>query len=781
MKLFLPDRKVPWYIALLILTLFTIAMFADVLFSSDNIILSNYRTDIARQFFYWRDFGFSQLAQGTVPLWNPHIFSGAPFFGGFQSAILYPPNILFLILPVTKAINFSIALHVLLIGFFMYLWTAYRNLHSLACLSSSVMLMFSGSYFLHIYAGHLSNLCTVAWIPLVFLCIDRLFDARSLKWFLIGIFSLTMFILAGHPQYVYYTALVVAIYSAFRLVKTKHRFVIIMSLAATVAGSLLLSAVQVLSGLDAAGESVRSAASYLYTARFSLPPENIITLLVPDFFGDVVNMSYWGRFFLWEMSIFIGVTGISMAIYGALYGERQKRHFSLTMVIILFVLALGAHTPLARILYHWLPGFDSFRGASKFISLLTVFLVMLAAIGLDDLLRNKYRSFTMPLMLLMASLTLLGAALWISASMNSANIPNLIQQMINYIVSTKESYLAINIYSNPDFIKAASHFTMKALLRSALIFLLLSFLLFAVKYHRVFVYVIAILGVVEIFVFAHASKQVFNADIMKPSEMEAFLREHPGDYRILNLVNPNSAMSSGASDIWGYDSIVPLRYDRFLRFTQGMDPDNSTQYLVLEKAHRLFNMLRCRYFFIPKKNEFSIIEGKDVMNRIHLIPRWKIIRATEEIFKEMDKTDFDPRQAVILETSPNIKPVQNAELGGCAIENSSANSLTIKATLAQPAILLITDNFSRGWKAVAMPASAQKNYTVMPANYTLMAIPLSSGEHHLRLEYKPKAFVVGAWISLSALIVYLILVCIAFRKSKDSANQNPNVKSPVCE
>jgi len=716
--------------------------------------------------FFTGDFGFSQLAQGTIPLWNPHIFSGAPFFGGFQSAILYPPNILFLILPVTKAINFSIALHVLLIGFFMYLWTSYRNLHPLACLSSSVMLMFSGSYFLHIYAGHLSNLCTVAWIPLVFLCVDRLFDERSLKWCLIGIFALTMFILAGHPQYVYYTALVIMIYSALRLMKAEQRFGIIVSLAAVCAGSLLLSAVQVLSGLDAAAESVRSAASYLYTARFSLPPENIITLFVPDFFGDVVNMSYWGRFFLWEMSLFIGVIGISMVFYGALYEERQKRHFSLTIVIMLLVLALGAHTPLARILYHWLPGFDSFRGASKFISLLTVFLVMLAGIGLDDLLRNKYRSFTMPFVLLMAGLTLLAVALWISVSMNSANMPSLIQQMINYIVSTKESYLATNVYSNPDFIKAAHHFAMKALLRSALVLLLLALLLFAVKYHRVFVYIIAVLGVVEIFVFAHASKQVFNAGILKPSGMEAFLKEHPGDYRILNLVNPNSAMSNGARDIWGYDSVVLLRYDRFLRFTQGMDPNDSTQYLVLGKAHRLLNMLRCRYFFVPQKNKISIIEGKDVMNRIHLIPHWQVISKPDDIFKEMNKPTFDPRQTVILETSPNIKPVQNAGLGECAIEDSSANDLTIKAKLAQPAILLITDNFSKGWKAMALPASAQKNYTVMPANYTLMAIPLSAGEHHLLLEYKPNAFVAGAWISLSALIIYLILVIIAVRKSR---------------
>ena len=118
------DRKMPWYIALFILTIFTLAMFADVVFFSDNLILSNNASDIVKQFFYWRDFGFSQLKHGNLALWNPHIFSGAPFLGGFQSALLYPPNVLYLILPVSKAINISIALHVLLIGFFMYLWTS---------------------------------------------------------------------------------------------------------------------------------------------------------------------------------------------------------------------------------------------------------------------------------------------------------------------------------------------------------------------------------------------------------------------------------------------------------------------------------------------------------------------------------------------------------------------------------------------------------------------------------------------------------------------------------
>jgi uncharacterized membrane protein YfhO len=131
----------------------------------------------------------------------------------------------------------------------------------------------------------------------------------------------------------------------------------------------------------------------------------------------------------------------------------------------------------------------------------------------------------------------------------------------------------------------------------------------------------------------------------------------------------------------------------------------------------------------------------------------------------MERPTFDPRQTVILETSPGIESIPIGIIGECKIEKSSTNYLTIKGKLEQPALLLITDSYSKGWQVKALTGSSQKTYHVMPADYTLMAIPLSAGEHHFRLEYKPKAFVIGKWISLSALIVYLLFVLIAVRQS----------------
>ncbi len=48
---------------------------------------------------------------GELPLWNPYSFSGQPLLASLQTAILYPPNLLLLFLPLDFAFNLTIAVH----------------------------------------------------------------------------------------------------------------------------------------------------------------------------------------------------------------------------------------------------------------------------------------------------------------------------------------------------------------------------------------------------------------------------------------------------------------------------------------------------------------------------------------------------------------------------------------------------------------------------------------------------------------------------------------------
>ena len=170
-----------WPHVLAIYFFLVLLMFADSISAGGSAILSSPNADIASQFIYWRDFGFSELKNGNLALWNPHLFSGTPFFGGFQAALLYPLNIVYLLLPLgIAAINAGIILHVLLLGFFMYLWASHKGFHPMSALLTGALMMFCGPHFLHIYAGHLPNLCAMTWVPLIFLSLDGVLKRPSL-------------------------------------------------------------------------------------------------------------------------------------------------------------------------------------------------------------------------------------------------------------------------------------------------------------------------------------------------------------------------------------------------------------------------------------------------------------------------------------------------------------------------------------------------------------------------------------------------------------------------
>ena len=63
-------------------------------------------------FVLWRD----ALAAGEFPFWNPYSFTGIPAFATLQAGYGYPPHWLLTPLPAILAINWLVALHVILAG-----------------------------------------------------------------------------------------------------------------------------------------------------------------------------------------------------------------------------------------------------------------------------------------------------------------------------------------------------------------------------------------------------------------------------------------------------------------------------------------------------------------------------------------------------------------------------------------------------------------------------------------------------------------------------------------
>ncbi|MBI3736244.1 hypothetical protein HY256_06995, partial [Candidatus Sumerlaeota bacterium] len=614
-----PRFAAPGLLAALILL-----MFGDALFFRSGMVLSQSGTDLFLYFIYWRDFGFRELAHGNLALWNPHIFSGVPAFGGFQAALLYPLNWIYLILPLTFSLNFEIVLHTALLGVFMFLWTSRRGLHPFACLVASVIMMFCGASFLHIYAGHLTLIGCAAWAPLILLCVDGFFGVETRKfpwrWVLIGMMAVAMQIYVGHPQYLFNTGVGSALYLAFCLIRAKNRVKPVLAYAAMYGGGMALSAVQLLASAHTGAESTRGAGGFTYqeSAFFSLPPENIVTLIAPWFFGKGLGgadagLAYWGRCYIWEMSLFIGVTGLFLAIYGAVCGERAVRRYSAPMALILLILALGGHTPLLHLLHSLVPGFNRFRGQSKFIFEASVFVSMLSAVGMDRLLRDQEFKKLLPIIAGGAAAGLALFAILISAT---AGAGGWWSGMPALVLRSAESYYFMrdpNLASNPEFLTKSAGAAAGSLWIASLTCAVLAAALYFLRFDRRAAYAIGALAILEVFLFARTARPMFEiAPALHPEYLQKFHDLNPGDYRILNPAgNDNAMMSMGLQGLWGYDPQVNRRYAEFMYFTQKQNPDKASYSLQFAGINPLYRLLRCKYLFVPGDQGISLRELSD--------------------------------------------------------------------------------------------------------------------------------------------------------------------------
>src|SRR5574341_1356018 len=361
--------------------------FLPVLAQGNGVVLSAPGTDTWSQFFYWRHFAYEHLAKGELPLWNPYVFSGTPFLAGIQSALFYPVNWLFLFLPTAFAINLSIGLHCFLASVFTCAYARYIGVAWTGSILAGVSFAYGAPLFLRILPGHLAPLSTMIWLPLLFFGVEAFSNTGKIKFMLLTGAVVSVQLCAGYPQYLFYSVLTVSIYSLGRVLAKREITIysLMRGYGVFLATGLLLAAVQWLPTAEFTRHSYRENLSYEWVARFSLPPENLVTLLIPDFFGNALNLPYWGENYLWEMSVYIGIVPLALAIV-ALGFDRRKAVWAFAVVAAAaLVLALGKHTPLLEILYTFIPGFDRFRGLSKFAFVFSFAMALLAGFGLSRL------------------------------------------------------------------------------------------------------------------------------------------------------------------------------------------------------------------------------------------------------------------------------------------------------------------------------------------------------------------------------------------------------------
>ena len=77
-------------------------------------------SDLVLENYVWQRFVRASVRAGELPLWNPYQFAGAPFLATGQASVLYPPSVLFHVLPLAMAYGWYLLLHFALAGVLTY-------------------------------------------------------------------------------------------------------------------------------------------------------------------------------------------------------------------------------------------------------------------------------------------------------------------------------------------------------------------------------------------------------------------------------------------------------------------------------------------------------------------------------------------------------------------------------------------------------------------------------------------------------------------------------------
>ena len=532
-----------------------------------------------------------------------------------------------------------------------------------------------------------------------------------------------------------------------------------------------LSAVQLLTGMQESVQTLRggSGLSQELAAQYSLPPENLLCLLAPGFFGDMKPVSfrnmvvylYWGRWFLWEVQTFVGVAGLFLAIYGAVAGKREIRRYSVVLVIVTLVLALGGYTPFFALTYKFMPLFNKFRNDSRFFFLTTLFLSMLAAAGVDAMLKTGKGKLTSALSMLLLVAILLGGSAFVHYSRIGEFERGWWQRIVASLEDPRSDWMS-KFLTDTEFVRSAADQAAKALLIAAGTCLIIGVVLLISRRHRQAIYVLLLLAVAEPFAFSrYANRPTFDLNMPELTKLRKFVADQPAEYRTLNFFYPDIAMTVGGHDLWGYDSFVFTRYVEFIYFTQGysLDKIGLFEQNSICQPNSLLQILRCSAVIAPIKNQLApVFFNNHPLPRLLLVSQYEVATGRYAVFAALGSRDFDPNSKVILESEPPIKPAPVGQQGAVRLLEEGTDYMAIEAELPAPSILLITDAYSPHWRVRPLATGPQEQYQIMPANYILRAIPLAAGRHLIRLDYLPSMFIVGKWVSIVTVAIYAISI-----------------------
>jgi Bacterial membrane protein YfhO. len=718
-----------------------------------------FASDLMNENFPYRFSMGNALQSGHWPLWVREIYGGFPLLARSEAGVCYPFNIiLFGFFSPYVALNLTILLIVMTAGVGMYFYTREIGASYVAGTLGGVAFGFSGYLLSHL--KHLSMANGACWLPVGLVLLERAIKRnsyRSLLWFGV-VFGLQH--LAGNAQTAYYAGVLYVLYFALRLLnKLKElepaskkssalrsvlngfRSRLTWSFIGMLVLATLLAAIQLIPTYELVSFTQRAGGvTFEYASNYAYDLKDFWTFFYPFSNGDIGNFTYSGKGVFWEDYGYVGVVTLLLAIYAPLrcWKSWHVRFFSISAVVS-YIFVLGPATPVYKIVFDYVPGINYFRFPTRLLLVTDLSLVALAALGLTKIAgqlaagapRGSRRSSVV-------QATLLGAV-----------VCDLL-----YFQLRQNPIVDAEPWMEPPK-------TVEILKQDPSLF-------------RVF----CVGG-------NHAHRRTFEQARGWEGDLQPFVDQRefiqPSSNVLYGIASPNGYANLTPNyivDIWGDQNRAGI-----ITQTASIQGDIFQPTPLFWKLMRMYNVKYLTSFwpFAPAPNlrPLGVYGGAYLYQNDELLPRAYVVGDVASVadgdtaLRMLRSDGFDPARSVLLDAVPSN--FQKGEGAGGNVEflRYTTNEAEMRVRTPRNAILVFSDSYYPGWVADVDGSET----TIHRANITQRAVVVPAGEHHVRFRFKPRTVVVGFWVSISSLALFVGLFLTPWARKKmfpgKTAHNNP--------
>jgi hypothetical protein len=459
---------------------------------------------------------------------------------------------------------------------------------------------------------------------------------------------------------------------------------------------------------------------------------------------------------------------------------------------------MGKFTPLLKLLYEYVPGFNLFRGSSKWIFISAFSLSVLSGFGADIISKNtaKLRN-KKTIMFILSIIILLSGAIavmlimfdisWfkgaVLANVNSAEFRNLLKS---------------NFTNNRFAMMALYIFRLSAIRTIALLIYALSvFILFYYKKinRKILLFSFASIIIIDLFSFGMRYMITFDSRLSIDAQITDILRSRRQPNRAIILQrNVNAPVLSKIQTPAGYDALTLKRYSEFINMLQGVPKDTDNLYMQVTRFNKFTDMLNVKFLIMPayiiKKeidtarfkqiyadSRYTVYENLQSLPRAFIAYNTSVINNEEKILEYMQSDDFDPLRRPVVESEipavdNNLSGSYIMPAGDIEFVEYGPNRVVLNTYLEKPGLLVLNDVYYQKWKA-KVDGKDKKVYEV---NYIMRGVVMPKGKHSVIFYYDTKSFIYGCAISIITLITLLgiLLIDKKYASNTPSHKKNPS-------